>query len=171
MALVHHAAGGRQRRRPRIGATRNKSASEPCRSVCEGLRRPHVEGWIHRDIKPGNLLLLDGRWVVGDWGQGRRPRGETSDPRRTRTGTGFGTEGFAAPELSDDAHEVTPATDIYSLGQLVGALLTGSSPHWNRISCTKSRYRLSSGRRERLPRWHGRPTGGTRKPRHPMSLQ
>ncbi len=100
-------------------------------AVCEGLRRPHVEGWIHRDIKPGNLLLLDGRWVVGDWGLGRRPRGETSDPRRTRTGTGFGTEGFAAPELSDDAHEVTPATDIYSLGQLVGALLTGSSPQSN----------------------------------------
>src|SRR6266851_10242514 len=152
MALVHHAAGGRQRRRPRIGATRNKSASEPCRSVCEGLRRPHVEGWIHRDIKPGNLLLLDGRWVVGDWGQGRRPRGETSDPRRTRTGTGFGTEGFAAPELSDDAHEVTPATDIYSLGQLVGALLTGSSPQSN-IPC----YRLSDHGELSSRRPHGSP--------------
>ena len=67
-------------------------------AVCEGLRQPHADGWIHRDIKPANILLLQGRWVVADWGLGRRPRGQTSVPRRTRTGTGFGSEGFAAPD-------------------------------------------------------------------------
>lgn len=100
-------------------------------AVCEALRRPHEEGWIHRDIKPGNLLLLKDRWTVGDWDLGRRPRGATSDPRRTRSRSGFGTEGFAAPELSDDAHMVTPAADIYSLGQVIGALLTGRRPQSN----------------------------------------
>jgi eukaryotic-like serine/threonine-protein kinase len=100
-------------------------------AVCEGLRRPHAEGWVHRDIKPANILLLEGRWVIGDWGHNRRPLGQSSDPRRTRTGTGFGTEGFAAPEMSGDPHDSTRATDIYSIGQLIGAVLTGRRPQAN----------------------------------------
>jgi hypothetical protein len=62
-------------------------------AVCEGLRRPHADDRIHRDIKPANVLLLNGRWVVADWGLGRQPRGETSLPRRTRTGTGLRVRG------------------------------------------------------------------------------
>lgn len=104
-------------------------------AVCDALRRPHEEDWIHRDVKPANILLLEGRWTVGDWGLGRRPRGETSDPRRTRSGSGFGTEGFAAPELSDNAHEVTAAADIYSLGQVIGTLVTGQRPQANIPCC------------------------------------
>lgn len=100
--------------------------------VCEGLRQPHADGWTHRDIKPANILQLQGRWVVADWGLGRRPRGQTSVPRRTRTGSGFGSEGFAAPELmSGNPHNATPATDIYSIGRLIGAILTGRAPETN----------------------------------------
>ncbi len=101
-------------------------------AACEGLRQPHADGWTHRDIKPANILLLQGRWVVADWGLGRRPRGQTSVPRRTRTGSGFGSEGFAAPELlSGNPHDATPATDIYSIGRLIGAILTGQPPETN----------------------------------------
>jgi serine/threonine-protein kinase len=101
-------------------------------AVCAGLRRPHADDRIHRDIKPANVLLLNGRWVVADWGLGRQPRGETSVPRRTRTGTGFGSEGFAAPELSSgNPHNVTAAADIYSIGRLIAAILTGESPEQN----------------------------------------
>jgi eukaryotic-like serine/threonine-protein kinase len=101
-------------------------------AACEGLRQPHADGWTHRDIKPANILLLQGRWVVADWGLGRRPRGQTSVPRRTRTGSGFGSEGFAAPELlSGNPHDATPATDIYSIGRLIGAILTGQPPQTN----------------------------------------
>jgi hypothetical protein len=101
-------------------------------AVCEGLRRPHTDDRIHRDIKPANVLLLNGRWVVADWGLGRQPRGETSVPRRTRTGTGFGSEGFAAPELSSgNPHDVTAAADVYSIGRLIAAILTGESPEQN----------------------------------------
>lgn len=100
-------------------------------AVCEALRVPHQQGWIHRDLKPENLLLLDNRWTVADWGLGRRPRGETSQPGRTRTGTGYGTAGFAAPELSLDAHQAGPPADIYSLGQIIGVILTGRPPQAN----------------------------------------
>ncbi|WP_261566799.1 serine/threonine-protein kinase [Frankia gtarii] len=100
-------------------------------SICEALRQPHNMGWIHRDLKPENVLLFDDRWTVADWGLGRRPHGETSDPGRTRTGTGFGTEGFAAPELSLDAHEVGPPSDVYSIGQLIGSIVTGRHPEAN----------------------------------------
>jgi serine/threonine-protein kinase len=100
-------------------------------AICEALRRPHDLGWIHRDLKPENVLLFDGRWAIADWGLGRRPHGETSLPGRTRTGTGFGTVGFAAPELSLDAHEVGPPADIYSIGQLIGSILTTRRPQAN----------------------------------------
>lgn len=101
-------------------------------AVCEGVRQPHEDGWTHRDIKPANVLLLDGQWVVADWGLVRRPLGQTSDSRRTQTGTGFGSIGFAAPELaSGNPHKATPATDIYSIGRLIGAILTGQAPEPN----------------------------------------
>jgi len=100
-------------------------------AVCEALREPHQLGWIHRDLKPDNLLKRGDRWVVADWGLGRRPRGQTSDPRRTRVGERFGTEGFAAPELSVNAHDVGPQADVYSIGQIVGWALTGRWPQAN----------------------------------------
>jgi serine/threonine protein kinase len=100
-------------------------------AVCEALREPHHQGWIHRDIKPDNILKLSNIWVLADWGLGRRPRGLTTHPHRTRVGGPFGTEGFAAPELSINAHTVTPQADIYSIGQLIGWALTGTWPHAN----------------------------------------
>ncbi|MEU1969381.1 protein kinase [Micromonospora sediminicola] len=100
-------------------------------AICEALREPHQRGWIHRDLKPDNILHLDGRWAVADWGLGRRPRGQTTDPNRTQLGGQFGTEGFAAPELSTDAHAVGPQADIYSTGQIIGWALTGQWPRAN----------------------------------------
>ena len=128
-------------------------------AVCEGLRQPHADGWVHRDIKPANILLLEGRWVVGDWGLSRRPLGQSSGLRRTRTGTGFGTEGFAAPEMSGDAHDSTPATDIYSIGQLIGAVLTGRRPQANIPLLPESRP-MAGRRSGGYPTRSGRQTAG-----------
>jgi hypothetical protein len=101
-------------------------------AICEGLRRPHRDGWVHRDLKPQNILRLEGTWAISDWGLGRRPRGRTSQPGRTQIGMLYGTEGFAAPELSDDAHEAGPQADIFSLGQLIGWAITKQWPRANR---------------------------------------
>ncbi|WP_185806459.1 serine/threonine-protein kinase [Streptomyces sp. RP5T] len=99
-------------------------------AIATGLADAHQHGWIHRDIKPANILLLDGIWVVADWGIVRRPSGQTS-AAGVLTRTGIGTEGFAAPEQSIDGHAVTAASDIYSLGQLIGWILTGIWPQAN----------------------------------------
>jgi hypothetical protein len=102
-------------------------------SVCEGLRCPHAADNFHRDIKPANILLLNGRWVVADWGLVRRSPGQTSDPALTHTGEGFGSAGFAAPEqASGNPHHVRATADIYSIGRLIAAILTGKTPQQNR---------------------------------------
>lgn len=100
-------------------------------AMCRALREPHRQGWVHRDLKPDNILRFAGRWVVADWGLGRRPRSQTTDPRRTQVGGQFGTEGFAAPELAVDAHAAGPPADIYSIGQIIGWALTGAWPQPN----------------------------------------
>ncbi|WP_327586794.1 serine/threonine protein kinase [Nonomuraea sp. NBC_00507] len=100
-------------------------------AICEALRPAHAHGWIHRDLKPANLLNWDGVWTVGDWGLTRRPHGQTTNPDRTRVGAMLGTEGFAAPELSIDAHQAGPEADIYSIGQIIGWVLRGDWPQAN----------------------------------------
>ncbi|WP_127452976.1 serine/threonine-protein kinase [Streptomyces sp. B29(2018)] len=98
-------------------------------AVASALADAHRLDYLHRDIKPANILLLDGRWVLGDWGIVRRPLGQTTNPKRT--GTAIGTIEFGAPELSVDPHHATPASDIYSLGKVIGWLLTGLAPEAN----------------------------------------
>jgi DNA-binding CsgD family transcriptional regulator len=100
-------------------------------AMCVALQEPHRAGWVHRDLKPDNVLLLGDRWTVADWGLGRRPRGQTSDPRRTAAGIQFGTVGFAAPEMSINAHDVGPQADVYSIGQIIGWALTRQWPQAN----------------------------------------
>jgi serine/threonine protein kinase len=102
------------------------------RQLCAGLQAAHDRGWVHRDIKPANILRFvrdgRGRWAVADWGLGRAAAGATTHPGRTQVGATYGTAGFAAPELSRDAHAATAAADIYSVGQLIGWALTGTLP-------------------------------------------
>ena len=100
-------------------------------AICEALRPVHDTGWIHRDLKSSNLLKLDGTWTVSDWRLTRRPRGQTTNPDRTQAGAAFGTDGWAAPELSSNARAVGPPADIYSIGQIIGGAITGQMPQAN----------------------------------------
>lgn len=105
------------------------------RHVANGLAAAHEHEWTHRDVKPANILRFTrsgkSRWVVADWGLGRGPAGTTTTPGRTQVGVAYGTQGFAAPELSRDAHRATPAADVFSLGQVIGWVVTGEMPRPN----------------------------------------
>src|SRR5215472_5306793 len=95
--------------------------------VARAVEYAHVQGILHRDLKPGNILL-DGRGepLVSDFGLAKW-LDTTSD--LTHTLTIFGTPGYIAPEQAKgSAAKLTPAADIYSLGAILFNLLTGRAP-------------------------------------------
>ena len=81
----------------------------------------HQNGWVHRDVKPGNLLLrADGSLALGDFGCACR----TGDARALPAGLVVGTPRYAAPEQSEGA-PCSPAADVYSLGVCFYEMLAG----------------------------------------------
>ena len=114
-----------------LGPTNEVAVRELVADLAGALQYAHTCGYLHRDISPGNLLRMnDGRWVVADWGVVRRPLGQTT--QLLTTGGGWGTAGYAAPELQTASpHQATPAADVYSLGRIAARLLTGVEPQPN----------------------------------------
>src|SRR6516164_8732422 len=95
--------------------------------VARAVQYAHEQGILHRDLKPGNILL-DGRGepLVSDFGLAKwlEPTGHL-----TRTPTVFGTPGYIAPEqVNGSAGNLTPAADVYSLGAVLFDLFTGQPP-------------------------------------------
>jgi TolB-like protein/tRNA A-37 threonylcarbamoyl transferase component Bud32 len=106
---------------------------EPRRSVAlmakvaRGVQYAHGQGILHRDLKPGNVLL-DGRGepLVSDFGLAKWL--DTSS-HLTRTLTIFGTPGYIAPEqVNGSSGKLGPTSDVYSLGAILFDLLTGRPP-------------------------------------------
>jgi serine/threonine protein kinase len=95
--------------------------------VARAIDYANNEGILHRDLKPGNILL-DGRGepLVGDFGLAKWIDAASD---LTRTMTVFGTPGYIAPEqLGGSAGNLTPAVDVYSLGAILFELLSGQPP-------------------------------------------
>jgi TolB-like protein/tRNA A-37 threonylcarbamoyl transferase component Bud32 len=95
--------------------------------VAHAVEYAHSRGVLHRDIKPGNILLDDrGEPLVSDFGLAKLLDGNND---LTRSLTTFGTAGFIAPEQAGDAAvDLTPAADVYSLGAVLFNLLAGRPP-------------------------------------------
>jgi serine/threonine protein kinase len=102
--------------------------------AARGLEAAHGMGIIHRDIKPGNLMLDRGGTVrVLDLGLARiidasNPFGKTATGRLTQSGMYMGTIDYMAPEQAEDPHGVDHRADVYSLGCTLYFLLTGQVP-------------------------------------------
>jgi serine/threonine protein kinase len=102
--------------------------------AARGLEAAHGQGIIHRDIKPGNLMLAhDGTVRVLDLGLARivdaaNPFSKSAAGRLTQSGMYMGTVDFMAPEQAEDSHRVDHRADIYSLGCTFYYLLTGRVP-------------------------------------------
>jgi eukaryotic-like serine/threonine-protein kinase len=101
-----------------------------------GLGAAHQAGLVHRDIKPGNLMLTaDGEIKVTDLGLallGDEPVSAIEPGSLTSVGMILGTPDYMAPEQWDNTHGVDGRCDLYSLGCTLFFLLTGVPPFWDR---------------------------------------
>jgi predicted Ser/Thr protein kinase len=124
--------------------------------VCAALEYAHANGVIHRDVKPSNILLDKQRGAqLVDFGIAKELGGERDiSPSLTVTGAVCGTPGFLSPEQAKGTRELTPATDIYSLGATLYALTTGKVPFADE-SFSMSLVRTISG--ELKPPSHANP--------------
>ena len=111
-------------------------------SVCLAVDFAHQRGVLHRDIKPGNIMLGDyGEVYLLDWGLARvahvDPTGGGStiklpegSAHHTQRGAVMGTPGYMSPEqLSGEVDALSPASDVYSLGAVLFELLTLTPLH------------------------------------------
>ncbi len=110
-------------------------------ALCNTAAYAHSRKVLHRDIKPGNVILgVFGETVLIDWGLSRRfdedaaGRGGVGDSPAANSVSGVlmsnagGTFGFMSPEQTAQGNQVGPASDIYSLGATLYCLLTGQAP-------------------------------------------
>ncbi|HWN44275.1 MAG TPA: tetratricopeptide repeat protein, partial [Thermoanaerobaculia bacterium] len=115
--------GGTLRDRLAQGPLEPLEAALLAAQVAEGLGAAHARGIIHRDIKPGNLLLGNGLVKIADFGIARLADHE----HITRDGQALGTWSYMSPEQAN-GHEVTPAADLWSLGIVLFEMITGKRP-------------------------------------------
>ncbi|HYZ81469.1 MAG TPA: protein kinase, partial [Solirubrobacteraceae bacterium] len=96
------------------------------RDACHGLDYAHRAGVVHRDVKPGNLLIAreTGTTKLADFGIAKA----AEQTRITQVGSVLGTAAYLSPEQAS-GEESTPASDIYSLGVCAYQFLAGRLPH------------------------------------------
>jgi hypothetical protein len=99
---------------------------EVLREVVAGVQHLHTRNTIHRDLTPGNVLQVNGSWVVSDFGLSVAEEWATGF--RTTSVFAMGTSGFVSPEQIDSFKDVTHLTDIFSLGKLMQYMTTGNWP-------------------------------------------
>jgi len=113
----------RLRQEPRLPVG---EAIEVSRQVAAALDYAHREGVIHRDIKPGNILMAEGGARVADFGIARAL--DVPNEELTASGLAVGTPAYMSPELTMGSARLDGRADIYALGCMLYEMLTGEPP-------------------------------------------
>jgi serine/threonine protein kinase len=105
--------------------SKNKIPLESLADILNALEELHSLGYVHRDLKPQNILFQAGRWKLSDFGLVLPVTGATT--KLTSLDSAWGTAGYCAPEQAEDFRNSTPSVDIYAFGCILHDLY-GSSP-------------------------------------------
>jgi eukaryotic-like serine/threonine-protein kinase len=117
--------------RARLGRETQLGIDEAVRmttAVADALHYAHRHGVVHRDVKPENILLHEGRPMVADFGIALAVSAAAGG-RMTETGLSLGTPHYMSPEQATAEKEISARSDIYSLGSVLYEMLAGSPPH------------------------------------------
>jgi serine/threonine-protein kinase len=104
-----------------------KDAVMIAKEVAEALGYAHSMGLVHRDIKPGNIMLSGGHAIVVDFGIARAVDAAADSEKITQTGMSVGTPAYMAPEQAM-AETVDGRADLYSLGCVIYEMVVGQIP-------------------------------------------
>jgi serine/threonine-protein kinase len=97
------------------------------RDVGAGLDYAHRQGFVHRDVKPGNILFADGHAVLADFGIARACSAAGAEAV-TEIGQALGTPEYMSPEQAAGEPDLGPRSDVYSLACVVYEMLAGEPP-------------------------------------------
>jgi eukaryotic-like serine/threonine-protein kinase len=118
----------------RLAVEHQLPVDEAVRIACQvasALDYAHRQGVIHRDIKPANIMLHEGEAMVTDFGIALTVR-EVDGQRLTESGLSLGTPRYMSPEQATGGHDLTPRSDLFSLGTVLYEMLTGEVPFGGR---------------------------------------
>jgi serine/threonine-protein kinase len=136
---MEYAEGGSLARRLARELPTPRQAAELVETLARAVHHAHQRGVVHRDLKPGNVLLdRDGTPKVTDFGLARRLVSESESvgpSAQTRSGDVLGTPGYMAPEQAQGlSKDVGPAADVWALGALLYECLAGRPPFEGRTA-------------------------------------
>ncbi|MBL8821381.1 MAG: serine/threonine protein kinase [Planctomycetia bacterium] len=127
---MEYLAGGTLSQRLKEAVLTPQQAARVIIQLAHAMHYAHSQGILHRDLKPGNVLLEktnDNSIVpkIADFGLAKRM---LEDAQLTQTGDLFGSPSYMSPEQASGISKLTPATDIYALGAILYECLTGRPP-------------------------------------------
>ncbi len=132
-----------QQRLAREGPLPLETAARIVGDVASALDYAHAQGVVHRDIKPGNILLAGGEVFVADFGIARA-LGSDSTRRITEPGGAIGTPTYMSPEQIGGKADPDSRADVYALGCVAYEMLTGDPPFGGGEATSVMRRHLAS---------------------------